>query len=111
MKPSQRSGSRHCGWGVRLRRTASATLEAVGLSGWYLLAACGLLAQEVPYGVASWPEVGRGNHRALVSATNAAGAVRAHIPWRRRDPQPETKDMRIYDATCSRCRGASNWPS
>ncbi|MCD6350592.1 MAG: carbohydrate-binding family 9-like protein [Armatimonadetes bacterium] len=53
----------------------------------------------VPYGLASWPEQGRGNHRAVLRVSQKADAVRAHIEWRRRDLHPEAKDVRIYDAT------------
>ena len=56
------------------------------------------LAQETKYGLASWPETGRGNHRAVVRLAQKADAVRVHIPWRRRDRQPEAKDLRVFDA-------------
>lgn len=52
----------------------------------------------VPYGVGSWPEAGRGNHRAVVHVAGAADAVRAHIAWRRRDHSPETKAVLVFDA-------------
>ena len=55
-------------------------------------------AEEVRYGVGSWPEAGRGNHRALVRVEQPAEAVWAHIEWRRRDREPEKKDIRVYDA-------------
>jgi len=55
-------------------------------------------AQDVPYGIGSWPEEGRGNHRALVRVAEVADAVRVHITWRRRDRDPETKDIRVYDS-------------
>jgi hypothetical protein len=55
-------------------------------------------AQEVPYGLGSWPEAGRGNHRAVVRVNQPADAVWAHVPWRRRDHQPEAKDVRVFDA-------------
>ena len=57
-----------------------------------------LTSAQVPYGVATWPEEGRGNHRALLRVDSPADAVRAHIEWRRRDQRPETKDVRVYDA-------------
>ena len=62
-------------------------------------AAGGSLAQPLPYGLGSWPEAGCGNHRAVLHVAEPAEAVWAHIEWRRRDPRPETKDMRVYDAT------------
>ena len=49
------------------------------------------------YGVGSWSEKGLGNHRALVRVEERADAVRAHIPWRRRDRQPETKGVLVFD--------------
>jgi len=50
------------------------------------------------YGLASWPEKGLGNHRVVLRVGQPANAVRAHIEWRRRDPHPEAKDIRLYDA-------------
>ncbi len=55
--------------------------------------------QEVRYEVASWVEEGRGNHRAIVEVQQPADAVRVRIPWRRRDPFPERKAVRVYDST------------
>jgi len=55
-------------------------------------------AQDIPYSIGSWPEAGNGNHRAVLQVSQAADAVWAHIDWRRRDLQPETKDIRIVDA-------------
>lgn len=50
------------------------------------------------YGIGSWPETGRGNHRALVRVTAKADAVRVTIPWRRRDRDPEKKAILAFDA-------------
>jgi len=44
-----------------------------------------------------WPET-FGNHRALVRVREEADAVWAHIPWRRRDPSPEKKNVVVVDA-------------
>ena len=52
----------------------------------------------VEYGVGSWTVAGRGNHRALVKVEEKADAVWFRIPWRRRDPNPEEKGIRVYDA-------------
>ena len=49
------------------------------------------------YGIGSWSEKGLGNHRALVRVERKADAVRAHIPWRRRDRQPESKGILVFD--------------
>lgn len=53
---------------------------------------------EVPYGIATWPEEGLGNHRAVVRVEAPADAVVAKIVWRRRDRNPEAKDVRVFDA-------------
>lgn len=57
-------------------------------------------AAEIPFSVAAspWPET-LGNHRAhLTVAADAGEAVWAHVPWRRRDREPEKKDVVIIDA-------------
>lgn len=54
--------------------------------------------QEVPYGVASWQEEGRGNLRVIVEVTQSADAVRVRIPWRWRDPFPEWKAILVFDS-------------
>jgi len=54
---------------------------------------------EVPYGVAREPwEEGLGNHRAVVRVEQKAEAVRVNIPWRRRDRDPERKQIIVMDA-------------
>lgn len=55
-------------------------------------------AAEVKYGLGAWPEPGHGNHRALVRVAEPADAVWAHLDWRRRDREPEKKDIRVFDA-------------
>ncbi len=60
----------------------------------FLAAAC---ADDVKYGVASWPEAGHGNHRALVRVNAAADAVWAHIEWRRRDRDADAKAILVFD--------------
>ena len=62
-----------------------------------VLAVPGAIGQEVAHDVASWPEGGHGNHRAVLRVSEPAEAVRAHIEWRRRDRRPETKDIRVFD--------------
>ncbi len=39
-----------------------------------------------------------GNHRAVVEVDSAAAAVRVHIPWRRHDPHPAEKAVRVVAA-------------
>src|SRR5512138_2637821 len=60
-------------------------------------------AQDPKYGIGQWdPESGLGNHRAVVRvesiATPKTAAVRAHIPWRRRDLEPEKKNIIVVAA-------------
>lgn len=49
------------------------------------------------YGTASWNEDSLGNHRVVVKVDKKASAVRAQIPWRRRDLNPELKGIRLVD--------------
>jgi hypothetical protein len=57
-------------------------------------------AHDAPYTVAAvpWTET-LGNHRARVHVEAKADALWAHIPWRRRDREPEKKDVIVIDAT------------
>ena len=57
-----------------------------------------LSAEEVPYGVGSWDENSYGNHRAVVHVSEKVDAVWVRIPWRRRDYNPEDKNIIIIDA-------------
>jgi hypothetical protein len=64
---------------------------------------------DVPYAIAAkpWPS-GLGNHRAVVRVDAPARAVRAFIPWRRRDRNPEAKDVIVVDlATGTRVRNVA----
>jgi hypothetical protein len=59
-----------------------------------------LAVEEVPYAIAKEPWAdGLGNHRAVLRAEQKADAVFARIPWRRRDRDPERKDLILLDAT------------
>jgi len=53
-------------------------------------------ADAVSYGVAEkpWPE-NLGNHRARVRVDVVTDAVRVRVPWRRRDANPQDKDIRV----------------
>jgi hypothetical protein len=68
-------------------------------------------AQDMKFGVGSWdPESGLGNHRVIIrvealsvsrapsSKKNEPSAVRVVIPWRRRDLEPEKKNIILVDA-------------
>ena len=58
----------------------------------------GMEIETVPYGVGSWELDKRGSHRAVVRVEEPADAVRAFLPWRRRDLAPETKAVIVTDA-------------
>jgi hypothetical protein len=53
--------------------------------------------QEVRDGTGSWDADTLGNHRAVLHVADKADAVWAHIPWRRRDLEPEKKNLIISD--------------
>ena len=53
---------------------------------------------QVKHGVAPWSE-SLGLHRAVVRATRQADALGVHIPWRRRDLEPEKKQILVVDAS------------
>jgi hypothetical protein len=57
-----------------------------------------IFAQEIPYGTGNWDADAFGNHRVVVSVSKKADAVWAHIPWRRRDFNPEKKKIIIIEA-------------
>ena len=50
-----------------------------------------------PYTTGSWDADKLGNHRVVLEVSVAADAVRAHIPWRRRDTSPEKKNLILID--------------
>lgn len=56
---------------------------------------------QVKYGVGHWSE-SLGLHRAVVRVTRQADAVGVHIPWRRRDLEPERKRILVVDASTDR---------
>ena len=58
-----------------------------------------LAAQSVRYEVVEkkW-DASLGTHRAVVKVAEPAEAVRVHLEWRRRDPQPEAKAVVVVDA-------------
>ncbi len=84
-------------------RSAARALRAFEVFGLiaaaFLLAAPVLALDEAAYAVANepWPE-GLGNHRAVVHAEQKADAVLVKIPWRRRDHDPERKQILLVDA-------------
>ncbi|MHA7109120.1 glycoside hydrolase domain-containing protein [Sunxiuqinia elliptica] len=54
------------------------------------------------YGVGDWDADSLGNHRVVVKVYNNTDLVWAHIPWRRRDAQPENKSIIVVDATTNK---------
>lgn len=50
------------------------------------------------YGVAYWDADSLGNHRAVIKVEKEADVVLVNIPWRRRDFNPDKKDIIIIDA-------------
>jgi len=52
----------------------------------------------VPHGVGDWDAQHLGNHRVVLNVTDQAEVVAVHVPWRRRDQQPEKKGMILVDA-------------
>ena len=50
------------------------------------------------YGTGSWDNESLGNHRAVVRVAKPAGAILAHIEWRRRDLAPEDKSIVVICA-------------
>lgn len=67
-----------------------------------LLLAVPLQGQEKPlpalYGTGTWNADSVGNHRIVVSVDKPSDAVLAVIQWRRRDFNPENKDLIVIDA-------------
>ena len=59
------------------------------------------LSEEPPRRVAEW-SVSLGNHRARVSVDRAADAVRVHLVWRRRDSNPDAKQILVVPAGSER---------
>lgn len=55
-------------------------------------------AQDVPYTTGTWDAAEFGNHRARVRVVSEADAVRARIPWRRRDRDPGKKNIIMVDS-------------
>jgi hypothetical protein len=61
-----------------------------------------VLPQEVRYGTGSWDPDSFGNHRAVLEVEKNSDAVWARIPWRRRDPEPERKNIIIVEGKTGR---------
>ena len=55
-------------------------------------------AAAIPYTTGTWDADTLGNHRVVLEVDAPADAVRARIPWRRRDTNPEQKNLLVFDA-------------
>lgn len=59
----------------------------------------GALGEDVlRYGDNEWEDRSLGNHRVVIRVDAKAEALRVHVPWRRRDRQPERKNLILVDA-------------
>ena len=67
-----------------------------------LATAAPLPGQPVPYSTGSWDADTLGNHRAVLRVTEKADAVWAHIPWRRRDAEPEKINIIVIEESTGR---------
>jgi hypothetical protein len=77
-----------------------------------LLLPCGARAQRptpAMYGIGSWEADSLGNHRVVLHVRERADAVLAVIPWRRRDQNPELKNIVIIDATTGTRIANARW--
>ncbi|MGC9004323.1 MAG: glycoside hydrolase domain-containing protein [bacterium] len=72
-------------------------LLAIGIA--FILVCLPSFSQDIPFTIGLWEEDGKGNHRAIVEVKEKADAVWVHIPWRRRDPNPQDKAILIYDSS------------
>ena len=55
--------------------------------------------QKISYGVGQWESGSLGNHRVVLEVKGTANVVAIHIPWRRRDLNPEKKGIVLIDST------------
>lgn len=57
-----------------------------------------LQPDDVSYGTGTWDAASLGNHRAVIHVSKRSDAVTVHIPWRRRDVDPQNKNVIVIDA-------------
>jgi len=60
------------------------------------------MAEDIKFGIGSWDSDKFGNHRVVINVADKADAIWAHIPWRRRDFNPDKKRLIIVDAKTER---------
>ncbi len=71
---------------------------SISASAFMAITVCSVQAQQPAHGVARWNPDSFGNHRIVVTVTESAPAVRAHVTWRRRDRHPEARRILVYPA-------------
>jgi hypothetical protein len=59
-------------------------------------------AQSLKYGTGTWNADSLGNHRVVLQVNGNGRVASAHVEWRRRDVNPEAKNLRIEDASGQR---------
>ncbi|MBN2130647.1 MAG: hypothetical protein JW741_14185 [Sedimentisphaerales bacterium] len=64
--------------------------------------AAGDPGDRLSYGVGSWDANSLGNHRVAIDVSTGTSAVAVHIPWRRRDHDPQNKRTILIDAKTGR---------
>ncbi len=67
-----------------------------------LLGFMGGCRSEPKYGIGQWDAGVYGNHRVVIRVAKKADAVFIRIPWRRRDPDPEKRDLVILAGNSQR---------
>jgi hypothetical protein len=93
-KPAMNSPFRFVGASVLVLLCSVAVHNALGSGG---QTATPELSVPV-YGTGAWDFATLGNHRAIVHVSGNVDAAWAHIVWRRRDHDPERKDIIVVDA-------------
>ncbi|MCC7054491.1 MAG: DUF5107 domain-containing protein [Gemmatimonadaceae bacterium] len=82
----------------RVNRDAPAMVQAALHPGTQVTGGAGAPSDSLRHGVGTWIADSLGNHRAVVRVANAADAVVAHIPWRRRDATPQSVNLVVIQA-------------
>jgi len=87
-----------------MRASIAAAILSLGMA---TMTPCVLPAEEIPHTVAArpWPVDQRGYHRAIAGVEAKSDAVRAHIPWRRRDQDAAAKNIVVVDAATGQAVG------
>ncbi len=79
-------------------------MKNIGLTIVFFLTVLIAFSQEKPvlnselYGTGKWDSDSLGNHRVVVHVASSSTTILAHVEWRRRDFNPQKKDIIIVDA-------------